>query len=629
MKEIRKLEELIKHHKALYYQGRPEINDSKYDQLEEDLKSLDPDNQALKIVGSSLKGSLEKIKHDTKMLSLAKTYKESELEKWKGEEKLISTHKIDGVSCSLIYSNEKLIISKTRGDGIYGENILNKIRWIGSIPSEVSLQNDVEIRGELFIREKEFFNLSLEMEEMGLDRPTSQRNIVAGLISRKGNIELCRHIEFMAFDLIEKNIQKDEVDKFKKLEKEKFAIPDFRIISTKEEISETVNAAREFINEGDYQIDGIVFTYNNTQLHEELGATAHHPRYKMAFKFEGETKKAVIRKITWSVSRNGILTPVALIDPVELSGATITRVTLHNYGLVKQFELKAEDHIEIVRSGEVIPKFLSVLKSSKNKLEIPEKCPSCGDQVKVEEIRLICSNEDCPAQKLESILNFIKKIGIDDISSKRLEEMIRVKLVDAISDLYLLEKNDFLKLDKVKDKLAEKFLETIQKSKQADLQTFLSALGINGGAYNKCDKVVQAGFDTIPLLKAMTAEKLSEVESFAEKSATEFVKSFQQKIKLVENLLKIGFSFKPQGNKESFFSGKRICITGSLSEKRSVIEALVRSEGARVVTSVSKNTDLLLTNDPDSQSSKAKKAKELNIQMISEADFFLKFPKSE
>ena len=618
MKRIKELEHLIKYHKALYYQGRPEINDIDYDHLEDELRKLDPDNHALEIIGTAVKSSNNKIKHETKMLSLAKTYKLEELLKWKGEEVIISTRKIDGISCSLIFENNRLIQAKTRGDGKFGENILSKVQWMDTVPSAISINGKVEIRGELFIREVDFFHLSQEMEKIDLEKPTSQRNIVAGLISRKENIELCRYIEFMAFDLIESELQKDEITKFKKLTNEGFGIPELDIIHNEKELKNNIESTKVFLSEGDYQIDGVVYTYNNNQLHEELGATAHHPRFKMAFKFEGESKKTKIENIVWSVSRNGILTPVGIVNPVELSGAVINRVTLHNYGLVLQYNLKIGDEIEIVRSGEVIPKFLSVVKDSKNKFVVPKKCPSCDEKIFEEDIRLVCKNKKCPDQNREIILNFIKKIGIDDISTKRLEEMMRVKMVTSIDDLYKLKEKDFLTLEKVKEKLAAKYVETIEASKRVDITTFLSALGINGGAYNKCDKVVQAGYDTFDKLKELSIEELTNVDSFAEKSATEFVKSLKTKLPLVNKLLKIGFSFEERKIGSSKLSGKKICITGSLSEKRSVIESRIREAGGSTTGSVSKNTDFLLTNDSSSGSSKAKKATDLGITIISE-----------
>lgn len=619
MSRIQKLESEIIKHKALYYQGRPEISDSEYDKLEDELKKLDPKNPTLNIVGTTTSAS-DKIKHDKKMLSLEKTYVLEDLVMWMGKEEILSTMKLDGISCSLIYQDGDLYLAKTRGDGTFGENITKKVMWISNVPKFITNKNKIEIRGELFCDEESFFKLSKEMTDIGLEKPTSQRNIVAGLMGRKDNLELCRYIKFMAFDYISDEPIKTEEEKFKMLKKHEFLLPDYEIHTTKKSLEDVIDNARTFMSEGDYQIDGLVFTYNRMSLHEELGETSHHPRYKMAFKFQGESKTTTLKEISWSVSRNGILTPVGEVEPVELSGAMISRVTLHNYGMVAANNLKSGDVIEIIRSGEVIPKFLSVVTPSKEKFVIPDHCPSCDSKVEVVDIRLYCRNENCPGKNKEIILNFIQKIGIEDLSGKRLEELINAKLVKAIPDLYRLEASDLMKLDKVKDKLSNKLIESIQKTKTVDLITFLSALGITGGAFNKCEKVVRGGFDSISKIKNLSLEQLMKVESFAEKSATEFLSSLREKHGLIDELVELGFEFTVEETRETEITGKKICITGALSEKRPVVEDKIREGGGIVVSSVSKNTDILVTNETDPSSSKYKKALELKIKIITEAE---------
>ncbi|MFA6237190.1 MAG: NAD-dependent DNA ligase LigA [Bacteriovorax sp.] len=619
MSRIKVLEDLILKHKALYYLGRPEISDAQYDKYEDELKKLDPENPALGLVGTTTSAS-DKLKHDRKMLSLDKTYVFSDLLAWKGAEEVLSTMKLDGISCSLVYEKGKLILAKTRGDGTYGENIMPKVMWIKSIPKLITTKNKTEVRGELYCDEESFFHLSSEMVSMGLDKPTSQRNIVAGLMGRKDNLEFCRYIKFMSFDYISDEPVKKEEEKFKKLEMNGFIIPDIEVHKDPKSIEDTIERAREFMSEGDYQIDGLVFTLNKMSLHEEMGETSHHPRYKIAFKFAGESKTTVLKDIMWNVSRNGILTPVGDVEPVELSGAMISRVTLHNYGMVLQNNLKSGDVIEIIRSGEVIPKFLSVVKSSHNKFVIPEHCPSCNQKVVIEDIRIFCRNENCPGKNKEVILNFIQKIGIEDLSGKRLEELINARLVKSIGDIYRLTAEDLMKIDKVKDKLSTKLIESIQKTKTIDLITFLSALGISGGAYSKCEKVVRAGFDSIKKIKDLTLEQLMSIESFAEKSSKEFLSSLKDKHALIDELIDCGFKFTVEETRETSITGLKICITGALSEKRPVIEDRIREAGGIVVSSVSKNTDILVTNETDPTSSKYKKALELNIRIITEVE---------
>lgn len=621
MNRITTLEKEIIKHKALYYQGRPEISDAEFDKLEIELKNLDPNNPTLNVVGTVSSAS-DKIKHDKKMLSLEKTYNQQDLVSWMGKEEVLSTMKLDGISCSLLYQDGELLLSKTRGDGSFGENITKKVMWISNVPKSITSKEKVEIRGELFCDEISFLKLSQEMQSLELEKPSSQRNIVAGLMGRKDNLELCRHLKFMAFDYISDEKLKREEEKFKILNENNFLTPEYEVHKSEKSILEVIERAREFMVHGDFQIDGVVFTYNNLSLQDELGETSHHPRYKIAFKFQGESKITTLKEILWAVSRNGILTPVGEVEPIELSGAMISRVTLHNYGVVAANNLKKGDEIEIIRSGEVIPKFLSVVKSSENTFKIPSACPSCESKTEIIDIRLFCTNTACSGKNKEIILNFIQKIGIDDLSGKRLEDLINAKLVKTIPDLYRLNQEELLKIEKIKDKLSNKLIESIQKSKNTELITFLASLGISGGAYSKCEKVVRAGYDNMEKILALTVDELVRVESFAEKSASEFVNSIQEKKAMILELIKLGFTFKVEETRSTKISGKKICITGALSEKRPVVEDKIREGGGIVVSSVSKNTDILVTNETDPSSSKFKKAQELKIQIISEEELF-------
>jgi DNA ligase (NAD+) len=620
MQKKEKLVSEILRHKNLYYKGIPEISDVEFDKLEEDLKKIDPLHPVLNLVGS-LEKSSDKVSHDKKMLSLDKTYDFEELLSWKNHYEILSTYKYDGSSCSLVYKKGKLVLAKTRGDGSVGENITPKALWIESIPKEIDDEIDFEVRGEVFCSEENFYQVALEMEQLKLERPSSQRNIVAGFFGRKDHINLSRYLTFTAFDLISDLPFKKEIEKYNWLKKNHFIIPDVDIHKDKESIKKSIDGAKEFMANGDILIDGLVFTINELKVHDELGETSHHPRYKIAFKFAGESKSTKIEKIHWGVSRNGILTPVAIVKPVELSGAKITNVTLHNYGMVRVHNLKAGDEIEIIRSGEVIPKFLRVIKSHSGECLIPKKCPSCDSEIKIEEIRIICRNPKCPEKLNAEILNFIQKIGIEDLSEKRLQDMINKNLVTDIPSLFDLTIEDLLTLDKTKDTLANKIFSNIEKCKKTDLITFLSALGISGGAYNKCEKVVQHGYSNIDKIKSLTREQLEEIEGFAEKSASDFLSSLQSKHKLIDKLIQKGFKFSKKENLTNSLEGLKICITGELSMKRSEMEKLIKSHGGILVSSVTTNTNYLLTNEEASSSSKFKKALELKTPIISEENF--------
>ncbi len=617
---IQELEKLILHHKERYYTGRPEISDEKYDKLEDELKKLDAENPVLKLIGFRQTENVAKVEHQKKMLSLDKTYEENDLLKWIGKEDVVSVFKIDGSSCSLVYENGHLSIAKTRGDGSVGENITKKAVFIPDIPKSVKNLKNFEVRGEVFCVETNFFHLSEEMKALELVAPTSQRNIVAGLLGRKENIQLCRHLSFKAFDILADVKFKKEHEKLDILKELGFVTPDYEIHKGTKTIATKIKEARDFMSGGDYLIDGLVLVYDDLKLHEELGETSHHPRFKIAFKFAGDTKVTSINEIEWGVSRNGTLTPVALVAPVELSGAMIGRVTLHNFGLAKNFELKAGDKIEIIRSGEVIPKFLGVAERARGKFIYPENCPSCNSTLKIEDIWLFCDNERCPAKVKEEILNYIQKAGVDDLSDKRLEELINKGLVEAIPDLYTLKKEDFLILDKVKEKLAAKMFENITKTKNQTLVQFISAIGVEGVSTAKSEKIISQGYNTIEKILTLTPEKMMEIEGFAEKSSTEIVASLRRKEPLIRELLKVGVKLKTEeiNTGEGPLAGLKFCITGELSSPRGDFEKLIKKNGGVMVSSVSKNTSYLITNETDGSSSKFVKAKDLGIPIVSE-----------
>ncbi|MEK6625012.1 MAG: BRCT domain-containing protein, partial [Bdellovibrionota bacterium] len=325
--------------------------------------------------------------------------------------------------------------------------------------------------------------------------------------------------------------------------------------------------------------------------------------------------------INWYPSKNGILTPVAEVDAVELSGAKVTNVTLHNYGIIKQFNIKANDIIEIIRSGEVIPKFLSIVNSSPGEMQIPEKCPSCGEQLSIERIRLVCKNKKCPERIKQGILDFIGKMGIYDISEKRLIEMIKKGLVSEIPDLYKLSIDDLLSLDKTKEKLAKKLYSNIQVTKKTTLAKFLGGLGISGIGINKSEKIVYAGLDSLERIETATLDDLLKVEGLAEKSATDFLASFREKQPIIKKLLKLGFIIEKNDTK-NLLGGKVFALTGELSIKRHEFEDLVRKNGGVVSNSVSKNTNFLISNERESNSSKFEKAQKLAVPIISEQDFY-------
>lgn len=625
---VSRLADAIVHHKRAYYAGRPEIADSDYDRLEDELRRIAPDHPALAMVGAEVVSTgAAKVAHAVPMLSLQKTYDESELFAWAKGHAVVGMWKIDGNSLSLVYERGRLTLAKTRGNGQLGEDVTDKIRWVGAVRARLDAAVDCEIRGELYCSEDAFLKLADEMTRLGLERPTSPRNIVAGLLGRKEHIDLNRFFGFMAFDVIGDDAtvtRRTEMVKFEWLGGMGFELPRPRLLRDETAMREYLTEVRHTIDEGDVGLDGAVFSYDDTALHRELGNTSHHPRAKMSFKWAGETARTRVVDIEWATSRLGFVTPVAVVEPVFLSGATITNITLHNAAHVKAYDLKRGDLIEIIRSGEVIPKFLAVIEAAAGSFAWPSTCPSCGGGLEFDDVRLKCvAGGDCPAQRLRSILNYIQATGIDDLSEKRLEQMMDAGLVRAIPDLYRVGVDDLLTLPQVKDKLATKLFANIQATKSLPLARFLQGLGIEGAGMTTWEKLLERWPTLEELLFASPAE-IAAVEGFAEKSSRQIAEGLAAKHDLIEGLLAVGVT--PVGGAAATADGpligKTVAITGTLSRPRGEIESAIKAAGGHPASSVSKNTFAVITADPSSGSSKMVKARELGVLIWSEDDFW-------
>lgn len=624
---VHELARLILKHKKLYYAGKPEISDVNYDKLEEELQHLAPDHPVLQMVGAEVSESTgRKAEHDIPMLSLDKTYSMEDLQAWVDHHDVVGMWKVDGNSLSLVYEKGKLILAKTRGNGRIGEDVSEKVRWVADLVPQLTQEISLEIRGELYLTEEHFGQLVEAMVAAGLERPTNPRNIVAGLLGRKTHYHLVQFCNFFAFEVLVRDGSlrlRSEMEKFSWLETQGFRLPYPKLLKSSEMVQSYLDEVRSHILEGDIGLDGAVFSYNDLHLHEELGNTAHHPRYKMSFKWQGDTAVSQIEKITWATSRLGIVTPVAVIHPLSLSGATITNVTLHNAEHVKTHNLKAGDEIEIVRSGEVIPKFLEVKKAAAGHYQWPDKCPACHEPLTYDNVRLKCLNaSQCPAQQSGAILNWVKAVEIDDLSEKRLEAMLDSGLVTTIPDLYSLSVADFLTLPLTKEKMAKKLWQHIQKSKTIPLARFLMGLGIEGAGLTTWEKIIEH-YPSLEQILNLSDQALMDLDGFAEKSAHQICQGLHQKRGLIRELLHAGV--KPYVDQavvggEGPLKGKVFAITGALTRPRTQIEDDIKRAGGRVSSSISKHTYALVTNETDSGSSKMKKARELNIKILSEAD---------
>ena len=621
---IAALAEAIVHHKRAYYEGKPEISDFAYDRLEDELRELAPAHPALSLVGGEIVSDLPKVKHAQPMLSLQKTYDMAELTRWADDDWVVGTLKIDGVSMSLIYENGLLVQAKTRGNGLVGEDVTAKVRWVSDVLPSIKVAGTVEIRGELFCSESNFIKLAEEMSALGLDRPSSPRNIVAGLLGRKTHSELARHFNFFGFNVtgVDSDLgHKTEMEQLNWLGSSGFRRPLPQRIKGQAAVGHYLDSVRDAMTEGEVPADGAVFSYDSLSKQHAMGNTSHHPRYKMSYKWQGETAVSVIQEVTWATSRLGIVTPVAVIEPVNLSGAMITNVTLHNAAHVQTFAVKSGDRIEIVRSGEVIPKFLQVVESAGGAPKLPKTCPSCHSHLEFDDVRLKCPNvEGCPAQQLGTILNWIRAAEIDDLSEKRLNALISAGLVKSIPDLYRLSLDDFYSIPQTKEKMAAKLHGNIQRSRKMPLARFLSGLGIEGAGVTTWEKLI-AEAPTLAALRALTAVQIEAIEGFAEKSANQLVLGLSAKGRLIDELLQVGIELEEGSvlNGDGPLAGKQLVITGALSRPRAEIEKVIKAAGGKVGSSVTSATHAVVTEEADSTSSKMVKAKKLGIPIWSEA----------
>ena len=640
--KIAELARQIMRWKRTYYAGNPEVSDQVYDRAEDELRRLAPDHPALQVVGAGgiTQARSAKVEHRVPMLSLEKTYEISDLESWIDGHPVLGTIKVDGNSLSLIWTDGVLTCAKTRGDGRVGEDVTDKARWVAAIPTRLDGKNlpaEVEVRGEMFCTESSFVQLALEMERLGLERPTSPRNIVAGLLGRKTHFELARWFDFFAFEIIqaEELGLKTEAEKFRWLEDAGFKLPFHRLLKNSDQVRDFLEEARAQMEDGEIGLDGAVFTFDDLALHRELGVTSHHPRWKLSFKWPGETGQSVIQDITWSTSRLGFVTPVAVIKPIPLSGAMITNITLHNAAHVKTYNIKPGDEIEIIRSGEVIPKFLRVVKAAPGQCQLPTRCPECDAQLVMQEVKLQCPNaEGCPAQKLRSILNWIKCAEIEDLSEKRLAALVDKGLVRSIADLYRLSADDLMQIPNTREKMAAKLLANINKSRLLPLASFLNGLGIEGAGLTTWEAIVGAA-PTLEKVLALGQDAIMQLDGFAEKSASQIVSGLKARGAIIDELLQLGVkpmtSAPPAGSNgagsNGALAGRVFVITGALSRPRDEFEKMLKAAGASVSSSVSKNTWAVVTNDPTSASSKMKKARELGIKVWNEDDLIQELEK--
>lgn len=623
---IENLEAEVKRHNALYWdQNAPEISDVDYDVLVELLRQKNPDSKVLIDLGSHFGETGTQIKHLSPMLSLDKCYQDLDLKKWADKIKgdFIMTPKIDGVACSIRYDEKgNLKVSATRGDGMIGEEITQNVMLLPSIPKKLkgisteSNNREVEVRGEVYF--------PLDAFEKWKDRFSNPRNAAAGSLKHKENKMIAElGIRFFAYDLMGLEFQ-THAEKFQFLKENGFEIVDYEVLNH-DQLAMAYQKMAQIKDQLNYELDGVVFRANLNDVYENLGITSHHPRGAIAYKFQGDSAMTTVKGIEWSVSRTGILTPVCLVEPVKLSGAMVSRISMHHAGMIQNKNLSIGASVMAMRRGGVIPHLETVVKDGDLPIEIPKICPSCPNQcakTKMEGDFLYCQSEVvCEARLKQSIFYFAQMIGIEGFGGVWLEKLIAEGLLKSPVDLYRLKKDDLIKIDLVGEGRADAWLTSINQSKRVGLATFLMSLGISD--LGKSASVFFAeNFKTLDRILDLTEDEIAKLPNFGQLTAQHIVSGLKSFRPLIDDLLSF-VKIEDEQDRSGPLKGQSYLFTGTLSKmKRADAEHHVIELGGTIASGVSKNLSYLVLGDEGKAGSKLDKAKNLGIRILSETEFF-------
>src|SRR3989440_1968173 len=657
-KEIEELREKLRYHEYRYYVlDDPEISDAAYDRMMNRPKELEtahpelvtPDSLTVRVGGAPREG-FSTVRHARPMLSLDNAFSFDALREWdrrvregSGQEKIeyIAEHKFDGLSISLQYENGMLTRGVTRGDGATGEEVTPNVKTIRSIPlrvdaatlKKVKLPADFEVRGEVMMTKKAFEALNREQERIGGKIFVNARNSAAGAVRvLDPSITAARRLDFFAYYLLvdgkvpfAKHSESLEVLKQLRFR----ASDDWKLCAGIEAVfayCEDWDAKREKLA---YEIDGVVIKVNSLGIQRELGYTSKAPRWAIAYKYPARKETTVVNDIIVQVGRTGTLTPVAVLEPVQVGGVTVSRSTLHNMDEIERLGLQIGDTVLIERAGEVIPHVLKVTKEAKHRkpFRMPKRCPECDSEIHhVEgEVAYRCVNAACPAKRKESILHFAGRhaMNIDGLGDKIVDQLVDKGLVKDVADLYKLKLEEVAGLERMAEKSAQNLLDEIEASKKQPLSRVIYALGIQFVG-ERTGQLLAEHFSSLDELAAAKQEQLEEVNEVGPKVAASIVDFFSEPAnrQLIKKLEKAGV--RPTAEKTKVKSnklgGKSFVFTGGLANRsREEAGEIVEQDGGKVSSSVSKKTDYVVVGtDPGS---KYDKAKELGVTILTEAEF--------
>ena len=640
MKEL--IEVLNKASKAYYAEDIEIMSNAEYDALYDELLMLEEKTGTVLAgsptvnVGYEAVDNLPKETHESPMLSLDKTKDREALRDWLNGHEALLSWKLDGLTIVLTYENGTLSKAVTRGNGEVGEVVTNNAKTFINLPHKIAYKGKLIIRGEAVISYDDFNKINEEIPEEGA-KYKNPRNLCSGSVRQLNNeITAKRNVRFIAFNYVSQGGSDTDFklrsEQFDFLKKQGFEVVEYHKV-TEDSILDKISYFAKMVANYPIPSDGLVLTYNDIEYGRSLGRTAKFPRDSIAFKWADETANTHLIDMEWSPSRTGLINPVAIFEPVELEGTTVSRASVHNVSIVKSLMLGIGDEISVYKANMIIPQIKENFTKSGN-LTIPKFCPACSEKTQIKNENgvetLYCVNEACPAKQIKRFSLFVLRdaMKIDGLSEATLEKFISVGFIKKLSDIYKLaeHKEAICNMDGFGDKSYEKLISSIEKSRDVLLPNLIYALGIlNVGLSNA--KIICKAFDyDIEKIKNATVEEIAVTDNIGDVIATSVFDFFHDSEKLSEfnelvNELNILIPEKKETN--SNIGGKTFVITGSLNtyENRNALKDLIESLGGKVAGSVSAKTDYLINNDVTSNSSKNKKAKELNVQIISEEDF--------
>ncbi len=653
-KQVEELREKLEYYAQKYYdEDKPEISDYEYDRLMNKLKALEKEFPELitkdsltQKVGGHVKEGFKEVVHEVPLQSLQDVFSFMELQefdermkKQAKEEKetvqYVVETKIDGLSMALEYVDGVFVRGATRGNGLIGEDVTDNLRTIKSIPKVLTKPETITVRGEVFIGTKEFEKLNEEQEVLGKPLFANARNAAAGSIRQlNSKITEERPLDIFIFNVQkwDKNPFHSHYEQLNYLEELGFQVNPVRILcNSQQEVEKAIQKIGDTRENLSFGIDGAVVKINSLSFREKLGTTAKTPRWAIAYKYPPEAKETILKDIVCQVGRTGVITPMAILEPVKVAGSTISKTTLHNEDFIKEKDLKIGDTVVIQKQGDVIPEVIKVITEKRTGKErpfsMPTTCPVCGSPAVREEGESAtrCIGIECPAQLLRSMVHFVSKEGmdIDGLGLKIVEQLIEKGFLKNIADIYSLTTEDIASLKKNGNKFAENLMNAIEKSKTQDLFHLITALGIRQVG-TKAAKVLAKKYKTIENLKNATLESLAETEDVGEITAGSILEFFKQEQTqdILEKLKQANVNMEiiQEEGIDNRFEGKTFVITGTLEKyTRTEVSNLIEKHGGKVSSSVSKKTNYVLAGEE--AGSKLVKAQELGITILTEVEF--------